>query len=368
MKQPKISVVIPSYNHGPYLKQCVDSVLNQTFDKIEILIGDDCSTDNSREIISSYNDVRIKTYFSSTNCGGSANLNKLIDLASGEYIALLNSDDYWEPDKLEKQYEFMNNNKQYAACFTWVQYIDEKGKKSFPNNVFIQENKTQVEWLRYFLDSGNCICHPSMLIRKQVYDEIGKYNVKYRQIPDFVLWIKLIQKYPIYIIPEKLVNFRWLDGFKNASGNSVTNLNRYYYELHMLSLEMFDECPIELLHEAYNIDIELCKKYDVIYEFQKNLIIFNSKMLCNMGKLVAYSNIGIILESEKNRNLLKSELDFDINKYYKMGEDLNLPTIEHVIEKVPDEIATSRGYKIINKLYNSRIYKMRKKKENKTKK
>ena len=185
----KISVLIPSYIHSLYIEKSIKSVINQTFKDIEILIGDDCSTDNSRDIINKFNDDRIKKYFYECNCGGSANLNKLISLASGEYIAILNSDDYWELDKLEKQYEFMEKNKEYAACFTWVQYINKKGKKIYPKNYFIQENRSQSEWLHYFLYEGNCLCHPSILIRKEIYDEIGDYYVRCRQIPDFIEWI-----------------------------------------------------------------------------------------------------------------------------------------------------------------------------------
>lgn len=364
MKKAKISVLIPSYNHSPYIRECIESVLNQTFTDIEILIGDDCSTDNSREIIDSYTDPRIKKFFYSSNCGGSENLNRLIDMSSCEYIAILNSDDYWEPEKLEKQFKFLENNKQYAACFTWVQYIDKYGKKKYPdNNVFIQENKTQAEWLKYFLETGNCLCHPSILIRKKVYDEIGKYNRYCRQIPDFILWIKLIQKYPIYIMPELLVNFRWLGTAANTSGFSIANMNRTYHEYHMLAEEIFDNCPMELLHDAYNINITLCKKYDVIYCLEKNLIIFNSKVLGNIGKLVAYTNIGKLFENEKNCDLLKQELGFDINDYYKMGESLEFHEIkiDKITEKVPDAIAYSRGYKFLNKCYNSKLYKIRKK-------
>lgn len=368
MKKPKISVLIPSYNHEPYIKQCIDSVLNQTFEDIEILIGDDCSTDNSKEIINSYTDPRIKKFFYSANCGGSENLNKLITFANGDYIAVLNSDDYWEPTKLEKQFKFLENNKKYAACFTWVQYIDKHGKKTFPeNNVFIQENKTQAEWLKYFFEKGNCLCHPSILIRKEIYDEIGKYNVRCRQLPDFILWIKVVQKYPIYIMPEPLINFRWLDEGKNTSGFSIANINRTNQEYHMIAEEAFENCPIELLIKAFDLNKVNCLKNSVLYEYEKNLILFNSLVLGNMGKLVAYSRIGKLLEDPSNRDLLEKEYDFNVNKFYKMGTDLYFYDINIVekIEKVPDEIAYSRGYKLLNEIYKSKFYSVIKKIRNK---
>lgn len=358
MNNVKISVLIPSYNHAPYIGQAIESVINQTFKDIEILIGDDCSTDNSKDVINSYSDSRIKKFFSKTNCGGSENLNKLISLANGEYIAILNSDDYWELDKLEKQYKFLEENKSYAACFTWVQYMDRNGNKTFPENVFIQENKTQAEWLRYFFENGNCLCHPSVLIRRKIYNEIESYKFCCRQIPDFILWIKLVQKYPIYIMPDSLVNFRWSGDEKNTSGFSVGNMNRTYHEYHMLAQEVFDECSIDLLCEAFYLDKEKCKKSDVLYDYGKNMVLFNSRIFGNIGKMVAYSNIGRLLNDMKSREVLEKEENFSINDFFKMGEDLTFHTINIVdrIEKVPDNIAYSRGYKALNKLYRTRIY------------
>ncbi len=358
MEKVKISVLIPSYNHGKFIKQCIDSVINQTYKNIEILIGDDFSTDNSKSIINSYDDSRIKKFFYMKNSGGSENLNKLIDMANGEYIAILNSDDYWEKDKLEKQLNFMEQNKKYAACFTWVQYINKSGEKIFPENIFIQDNKTQAEWLKYFFEKGNCLCHPSILIRKKIYDEIGKYNVRCRQIPDFTLWLKIIQKYPIYVMPELLVNFRWFGDERNTSGFSIENMNRTYHEYHMLAEEILNDTSLELLHDAFDIDKEKCLKNDILYQYEKNMILFDSPILGNMGKLVAYSNIGKLLEVEKNRDMLEKEYGFDINTYYKMGEDLNFEEIKitNTIEKVPDAIAYSRGYRFLNRVYNSRLY------------
>jgi len=144
MSNIKVSVLIPSYNHGKYIKQCINSALNQTLKDIEIIIGDDCSTDNSRKVIEKFKDKRIKKVFFETNVGGTANLNRLIDLAHGKYIAVLNSDDYWERDKLQKQYDFMEKNKDYAACFTWARLVDENSNEIYSDNyrnVFLQKNK-----------------------------------------------------------------------------------------------------------------------------------------------------------------------------------------------------------------------------------
>lgn len=355
----KVSVLIPSYNHAKYISDAINSVINQTYKDIEILIGDDCSTDNSREIINSFKDSRIKKFFYTENCGGSENLNRLIRQSTGKYIAILNSDDYWNLNKIEKQVEFLEENPKYGACFTWVQYINEKGEKTYPEeNVFLQENKTQAEWLRYFFENGNCLCHPSILIRKEVYNEIGLYYTSSRQLPDFMQWIKLIKKYPIYIMNEQLVNFRWFNSDKNTSGCSVANTNRTNCDYFRIATELFDDCPKELIIKAFRLNKSKCMKSDILYDFEKNLYLYNNRIIGNSGKLVAYNNIAKLLDVEEYRILIYKEYSFDINSLYNLGAAIKTEP-EYVIEykeKLPDNITYSRGYRMLNKIYSSKIY------------
>lgn len=359
MSKPMISVIIPSYNHAGYIDKAIESALNQTFTNIEVIIGDDCSMDDSKEIINRYDDKRIRKYFFDKNVGGAENLNRLIKLAKTEYIAILNSDDYWEPTKLEKQYKFLEENPEFGACFTWAQYIDRYGDLSFPDdNIFIQKNRSQEEWFSFFVNNGNCLCHPSVLIRKKIYDEIGYYLPQFRQLPDFFQWIKLVKKYKIHIIEEALVNFRWFEGKNNTSSISIGNMNRSYHECHRICSEIFNDVSIDFFCKAFITSNNKYLKNSIFFEYEKNIILYNSNMFGNIGKLIAYENIGKLLEDEQNRYLLENEYEFTMNYYYTMGEQLTFNDINSVeiIEKVPDKIANSRGYKLLNKIYNSKIY------------
>ena len=105
-----VSVIIPVYNSSKYLKECLDSVLNQTYKNLEIIIIDDKSTDNSVDIINSYKDKRIKLIKLKKNSGVSVCRNKGIEKASGDYITFIDSDDYWELDKIKKQVKFIEKN------------------------------------------------------------------------------------------------------------------------------------------------------------------------------------------------------------------------------------------------------------------
>ncbi len=231
---PKVTVLIPSYNHAKFIGEAIQSVLDQTFQDFEIIIKDDGSSDNSLEIIKSFNDPRICLEVNEQNMFGGV-LNDIIPLAKGKYLALLNSDDIWMLDKLEKQVKFLDENPHYAAVFSDAQAIAESGgnltdTNHFYYSIFTQENRTRIEWLRYFLHQGNCICHPSMLIRNYVYKEVGLYNKLMGAIPDMDMWVRVCSKYDIYILQEKLIKFRILDGEKNSSGNNVPNILRGYFD------------------------------------------------------------------------------------------------------------------------------------------
>lgn len=235
MSKPKISVLIPAYNHGSYLRDTIESVLNQTFTDFELLISDDFSTDDTADIIRSYSDDRIIPFFFSKNIGTVRSLNRLLDAATGEYIAVLGSDDLWIENKLKQQLEVLENNSSLAACFSYATIIDMNSKpitdeKLFPVNIFNLENAHKSSMLKTLFDTGNHLCHSSVLMRKSVHDKIGKYNVAYRQLHDFDLWVRLLIKYEIHIIESPLVKYRFVADADNISQNTYENSIRLFNE------------------------------------------------------------------------------------------------------------------------------------------
>jgi glycosyltransferase involved in cell wall biosynthesis len=223
---PKVSVIIPSFNHHKYIVEAIDSVLGQTFQDYEIIIIDDSSTDGSVKIIQEHlnkiNDKRIRSIVFEKNRGASVTVNKGICEAKGGYISILNSDDVFIPDKLEKQVSFLDANKNVGAVFTLAEIIDDNGARftdtsHFYSTIFDQENRSRHQWLNYFFYKCNCLCHPSILIRKECYKTVGNYDPRFAQLPDFDMWIRLCLKYEIHIIRENLIKFRIHGGGSNAS-------------------------------------------------------------------------------------------------------------------------------------------------------
>ena len=257
MKNDKlVSVIIPCYNHEKYIESCVLSVLNQSYGNIEVIIGDDCSSDGSREVIDGIADDRVKKFFYDANMGTVRSLNFLMSKCGGEYIAVLGSDDLWQKDKLEKQIAYLEEHQNAGACFTLAEVIDENSivyekNPGFDESIFASGNLTQAQWLKLFFETGNRLCHSSLVIRKKVQDEIGNYNLAYRQLHDYEMWVRLINEYPIHVIDEKLVGYRFIKGAKSVSSGADKNTVRLINESFCLIYDMIDKMRPELFCEAF---------------------------------------------------------------------------------------------------------------------
>ena len=238
MVMPKVLVILTSFNHEKFIREAIDSVLNQTFTDFELIIWDDASSDNSWHLIKQYSDPRIKAFRNEKQERGIWGINKAIsELATSEYIAIHHSDDVWELDKLEKQVAFLDENPEIGAVFTNALAIAEDGspladEKHLYANIFEQPNRTRHEWLRSFFRHGNALCHPSVLIRKVCYENCGLYRFGLAQLGDFDMWVRLCLKHEIFVLPERLIRFRVLNNEANASGNRPQTRIRIFFEFY----------------------------------------------------------------------------------------------------------------------------------------
>lgn len=230
----RVSVIIPTYNQDSYISEAIDSVLNQTYQDFEIVITNDGSTDQTLQIIKEKKDPRIRYFSFDQNQGVSIAANHCICQATGEFIAILDSDNIFLPDKLEKQVNFLDKNSEFDAVFTHAIIIDKngnhhQGKESSFQQLFAQENKNRFQWLNSFFYSDNSLCNTSVLIKKKCYNQVGLYDPRLRQIHDLDFWIRLCLKSEIHILPEPLVLFRFHD--RNISGVTAQNMIRHTWEI-----------------------------------------------------------------------------------------------------------------------------------------
>lgn len=234
-RNPMVSVRIPAYNHEKYIHACISSILHQTFQDFEIVIVDDGSTDGTVDVIRQFTDPRIKLEVLARNGGMNVAVEHCMRRCTGQYIANMCSDDIWVPDKLEKQVAYLQQHPDVDAVFTRVLFVGENGEElsaaNYPNaRIFDCQNREPQQWLRHFFYHCNCLCNPSVLIRRQVYEEYHYQDKRFLSLSDFDLWVKLSFSHRLWILDEKLTCFRIREHQKNVSAATPANLNRLAFE------------------------------------------------------------------------------------------------------------------------------------------
>lgn len=202
---PAITVLLPVFNGEKYLRQAIDSILNQTFSDFELLIIDDGSTDRTLEIINSYNDSHIKSVRSRKNRGIVYTLNYGIKISRGKYIVRMDADDVSRKDRLERQFRFMEENEEIGICGSWVKIF-------IYNPIFGITLKfpTTPGEIRHLLKKQNVIQHPSVIMRKDLLVKFDlRYRNKYPHAEDFDLWSRANEHFALANIPEVLLYYRY---------------------------------------------------------------------------------------------------------------------------------------------------------------
>jgi len=199
-RPPKVTVVIPVYNREKYMAQTIRSILAQTFTDFELLVIDDGSTDRSREIVHSFSDQRIRLVCHPTNLGIPRTRNKGIELARGEYLAFLDSDDYAYPTRLARQSTFLDNHLDYAAVGTWIEWMDEEGHPlgRIKRKAVSAEEIAAQRLFRSGLENSTSMARTAIL-RKYPHNEqisLGE---------DFDLWSRIAARHKLANLPEVLV-------------------------------------------------------------------------------------------------------------------------------------------------------------------
>lgn len=307
---PKISVIFPVFNAEKYLRDAIDSIIQQSFIDWELIIINDGSTDSSENIIASYSDTRLKYYKNEQNIGLIATLNKAIGLCKGEYIARMDSDDISEKERFKIQIAFLEKNKEYAMCGSYAKIIDEN------NNVTGKLLNLQTnDYLQINLLFSVPFIHPSMMIRHDVLQN-NYFDSEYKYAEDYELWCRIARDYKIANIPDYLLKYRW-----HTSNISVANseaqenikskiirrelhnigLNPSEKELflHKITFQQF-EAKAEKSKEAFN-------DYDQLDSWFQKIIDANKKKY-NPSSLIAFlwsRWIVLCISQKKYRRILK---------------------------------------------------------------
>ena len=199
---PLVTVLMPVYNGEKYLKEAIESILNQTFRNFEFLIIDDGSTDNSVKIIQSFNDLRIRLIRNESNIGLIKTLNKGLKLSNGKYIARMDCDDVSLPKRLSAQVNFMEKHPEIGVCGSWVKIIGLEKK-------FINKYPQKHEEARAYLLFNTPFAHPAVIIRKEILEKYKlEYDENYKHADDYEFWSRIINHTKISNIPKVLLHYR----------------------------------------------------------------------------------------------------------------------------------------------------------------
>ena len=248
MNSDLISIIMPSYNTADYISESIKSVQAQTYDNWELLIVDDCSTDNTDEIVEAFlSDHRIHYLKNEKNSGAAVSRNKALRNAKGQWIAFLDSDDLWTKDKLERQIEFMKNNHIY---FSYTKYKE------------INEDSTL---------NGVCLTGPRKITRRGMYhycwpgcltvmynaERVGLVQIAdIKKNNDYAMWLQVCEKENCYLLDDFLAFYRKRSG--SISNHSYWKLIKWHYNLFHVALNKNTFCSA--IYTAINLFFGVIKK------------------------------------------------------------------------------------------------------------
>jgi glycosyltransferase involved in cell wall biosynthesis len=222
----KISVIMSIYNGEKYLKEAVDSILSQTFEDFEFIIVNDASTDATFEILSQLEDPRIEIINNMENKGLTYNLNVMLSMCRGKYIARMDADDIALPHRFQVQYDYMESHPETGVCGSWIETFFEKtGKKQ---TVRYATDDTGIRAFAFFQAP---FCHPTVMMRKEVLESNQlQYPIQYRLGQDYALWVELLKLTKGANLPEVLLRFR-----RHEENVSNKNKGKEYKTVEMLT-------------------------------------------------------------------------------------------------------------------------------------
>ncbi|WP_150268442.1 glycosyltransferase family 2 protein [Paenibacillus tepidiphilus] len=243
---PRISVILPVFNNAMYLQEAVNTILMQTLTDLELIIIDDGSTDGSAGIIHELKDARVRKVFHAVNMGIVTSLNQGLDLARGEYVARMDSDDIAALNRLEVQAYFMDQHPEIDICGT-----------GYTTNYLgpVKINPMHHEEIKVWLLFHSCLLHPSVMMRRSTIDRLGiRYDYNYPHAEDYELWNRLSSVAKLANLPYNLMYYRPHEG-------QISNKYRFIQDssARNIRLRQLAQLGVQLSDDEYNTMAKLAE-------------------------------------------------------------------------------------------------------------
>lgn len=328
MDNQLVSVLMVNYNHADTIGETIKSVLDQTYQNIQLIIVDDGSTDQSCEVIEAFDDQRIELYRLEKNRHICHATNYGFEKVTGTYLARIDSDDVWYPHKLEKQMAYLAANKDRHICFSWIDLIDENGNSINEEckelvKLFETNFTGQADCLHTFFFIGNCISHPSVLMRTDVMHQIGGFDLGYMQAHDFDYWVRIAKQYPIYVMPERLLAMRRFMGAgkenTNNSNDSVVSGIRFFNEFMDIRAHFFENLDNQVFCDTFRGDFRCHDS-----QTEQELAIEKAFLLCkpihgrDSVPAAGILQLNELLRNPNSATLLEEKYNFTAKDFYNL--------------------------------------------------
>lgn len=255
MNAPKVTVLMSVYNGERYLREAIDSILNQCFEDFEFLIINDASADNTEEILKNYKDSRIKVIINKKNLGLTKSLNKGLKIAKGEYIARMDSDDISLPKRLEEEVKVLDLDGNIGLVGTYCFVMDEEGR-------ILSRLSSLSKSIKNGLMSVNQFVHSSVMIRKKCLDATGYYREEFKFAQDYDLWLRISESFKIMNIPKYL--HKWRFDTKSISFSKNEEQSKYA----ALALKLAKERRLKGEDSLQVLSLKQRKAFNMIDKFK----------------------------------------------------------------------------------------------------
>ena len=326
---PKVSVALITYNQQDCVGRTIESILNQTYQNFEIIVGDDSSTDETARVVKSYKDERIKYFKTDYNIGINGNLNLAVNKANGDIIAFTDGDDKLRENYLEHIVGCFESMSEVDVVYSQLCAIDKndkyiKGKDEYFWRTF---NKTRQEYIyQAFMDS-NILQSPGMAMRKRVVESIFPLPCSLANFQDYAMHIDiLINGFKCYVLDKILVDYRIFDDGRNMSLNNDTATKREQMEISALMNYFLKIKDIKLLQEIFKDEIantSIQPYDDTIPFFLGQMALLSSDY---ERKEWGYHTIMKFLSNKSNFDIAHSRYGFEFKDYLKLIEKISLST------------------------------------------
>jgi glycosyltransferase involved in cell wall biosynthesis len=292
---PKVSVVMPVYNNELYVGEAIESIIHQAYINWEFIIIDDGSTDSTFQIISSYNDIRIKIIQNRTNKGNYIARNQGFLIAKGKYICVMDSDDISLPNRIQEQVEFMEDNVNYGVCGGAYQILGSEKIITPPNNH---------EEIKIALLSNIILLHPTWLIRAELLKKFDlKYNLSYKYAADYDLLVKFSQLTLLSSVKNVILYYR-----RHSNQISTANLKCQAAFADRIRIKQLLFFNINPSFEKNSIHLKLVKGASNKKKQDFSDLLIWANYLLDSNKELEYFRSDLL--SQFLRNTLKNALGF----------------------------------------------------------